>query len=64
MSEHPAVDRVLEELNKLLEAAPTQEERTKILALFLERIHDITDDEGWAVLRKIWDAGVAKRNAH
>ena len=64
MSDHPGIARVLEELNKLLEAAPTQEERTKILGFFLGEIHAVTDDEEFAVLRKIWDAGVAKRNAH
>ena len=45
MSKYPAVDRVMEELDKLLEAAATEEERNNVWEDFVE----------------LWDAEIAKR---
>jgi hypothetical protein len=59
-----AEESFLKELNKLLGAAKTQEERNEVWAFVLGAIHDIVDDEEWAKIRKILDAFAAKLNAH
>jgi len=64
MNDNSAVDRVVKELYKLLEAAANQEERNKIWAEFFECIHEVFDDEEWAAFIKPVRAEVAKRNAH
>jgi hypothetical protein len=47
-----AEESFLKELNKLLGAAKTQEERNEVWAFVLGAIHDIVDDEEWAKNKK------------
>jgi hypothetical protein len=64
MSDEAALKRFEEELDKLLEAATTQEERNEIRAVVFERIHEVSDDEEWANFMKPIREAIAKRNAH
>jgi hypothetical protein len=59
-----AVERVVEELKKLLDAAATQEEKSEIWAFLFERLHEVSDDDEWAGFRKHFEEAAAKRNAH
>ncbi len=56
--------RFLEELDKLLKAASTQEERNEVWTVVFKAIREVSDDEDWAIFRKYLDEEIAKRNAH
>ena len=64
MNDEAALRRVEEELDKLLKAATTQEERNEIWTFLFEWTHEVSDDEEWASFSKIIRQELAKRNAH
>lgn len=64
MSDQAALKRVEEELDNLLKAATTQEQRNQIWTALFEWIHEVSDDEEWASFRKRIDEAIANRSAH
>ena len=64
MSDGAAMRCVQEELEKLLRAASTREQRSEIWTAVFTAIREVSDDEDWAIFRKYLDEEIAKRNAH
>jgi hypothetical protein len=64
MSDNAASRRVVRELEKLLKTSVTSEERKKIWIDVFEWIHEVCDDDEWAIFRKHLEEAIAKRSAH
>jgi hypothetical protein len=64
MSDETTMSRFLEELDKLLKAASTQEQRNEIWIAVFKMFHEVSDDEQWASIRKQIDGEVAKKGRH